>query len=89
MKDGYITVHGLIAKNGKTETAQIIPALAHELQTRINFERGEHYLFSTGMEQGKYPLSKQVPFRRHEKALEKLELLEKGYTLYSWKHTGP
>ncbi|ACT96665.1 tyrosine-type recombinase/integrase [Dyadobacter fermentans] len=56
MPKGYITVHGLIAKNGKTETAQIIPALANELQSRINFERPEHYLFSSDMEQGKFPL---------------------------------
>lgn len=88
MREGYITVHGLIAKNGKTETAQIIPALAHELQNRINFERPDHYLFSADMEPGQFPLSKQVPFRRHEKALRNLGLLEKGYTLYSWKHTG-
>jgi integrase len=88
MREAYITVHGLISKNGKTETAQIIPALAHELQTRLVFQKPDHYLFSTGIMPGKYPLSKQVPFRRHEKALEQLGLLEKGYTLYSWKHTG-
>lgn len=88
MSDAYITVHGLISKNGKTETAQIIPALANELQSRLVFQNPDHYLFSTGIEPGKYPLSEQVPFRRHEKALEKLGLLKKGYTLYSWKHTG-
>lgn len=88
MRDAYITVHGLISKNGKTETAQIIPVLAHELETRLIFQKPDHYLFSTGIKPGKYPLSKQVPFRRHEKALKELGLLEKGYTLYSWKHTG-
>jgi integrase len=88
MRDSYITVHGLISKNGKTETAQIIPALAQELQTRLISQKPDHYLFSTGIKPGKYPLSKQVPFRRHEKALKELGLLEKGYTLYSWKHTG-
>lgn len=88
MRDGYITVHGLISKNGKTETAQIIPALARELESRLIFQKPDHYLFSAGLVPGKFPLSKQVPFRRHEKALEKLGLLQKGYTLYSWKHTG-
>ena len=88
MREAYITVHGLISKNGKTETAQIIPALAQELQTRLVFQNPDHYLFSTGVKPGKYPLSKQVPFRRHERALKELGLLEKGYTLYSWKHTG-
>ena len=88
MREGYITVHGLISKNGKTETAQIIPALANELQTRLELHKLDYYLFSTGITPGKYPLSKQVPFRRHQKALEKLGLLQKGYTLYSWKHTG-
>lgn len=88
MRDSYITVHGLISKNGKTETAQIIPALANELQSRLIFQEPDHYLFSTGIKPGKYELSKQVPFRRHEKALRNLGLLEKGYTLYSWKHTG-
>lgn len=88
MRDGYITVHGLTSKNGKTETAQIIPALANEIQTRLEFQQPDHYLFSTGIKPGKYTLSKQVPFRRHEQVLENLGLLKKGYTLYSWKHTG-
>ena len=88
MQEGYILVHGLMSKSGKTETAQIIPALANELQNRLVFLKPDFYLFSTGMKPGKYPLSKQVPFRRHEKVLEKLGLLQKGYTLYSWKHTG-
>ncbi|MCE7063832.1 site-specific integrase [Dyadobacter sp. CY326] len=88
MQEGYVLVHGLMSKSGKTETAQIIPALAHELQTRMVFMKPDYYLFSAGMKPGKFPLSKQVPFRRHEKVLEKLGLIQKGYTLYSWKHTG-
>ncbi|MEO6285841.1 MAG: site-specific integrase [Dyadobacter sp.] len=88
MQEKYISIHGSISKSGKTETAQIIPALAADLNTYLPMQKPDWFLFSEGMKPGKRGLSKQVPFRRHEKILKNLGLLEKGYTLYSWKHTG-
>jgi integrase len=85
---GYITVHGLISKNGKTETAPIINSLKTEILKRVDFSKPDKYLFSLSMFSGYTECSKQVPFRRHEKVLKHLGLDKKGYTLYSWKHTG-
>lgn len=85
----YIIIRGTISKNGKTETVQIIPPLFSELlKISINDEKQFYYLFGKGLVPSRYVSAKEVAFRRHQKVLKTLGLLESGYTLYSWKHTG-
>jgi len=90
MLSKYITVKGTISKNGKTETAPIIPPLFEHINESklVEGRKPELLLFSAGLKPGLKVSGKQVPFRRHEKALKDLGLDKKGYTLYSWKHTG-
>ncbi|TDE16168.1 tyrosine-type recombinase/integrase [Dyadobacter psychrotolerans] len=89
LNDSYVIIRGEFSKNGKTETVPIIPALMKELK-KLDLEekRQFYYLFGKDMRINKFQLGKQIAFRRHEKVLKKLNLLGKGYTLYSWKHTG-
>jgi integrase len=85
----YILIRGAVSKNGKTETVQIIPPLFEALkQVNIQDEKQFYYLFGKGLTPSKYMTAKEVAFRRHQKVLKHLGLLETGYTLYSWKHTG-
>ncbi|KAA6438574.1 site-specific integrase [Dyadobacter flavalbus] len=86
----YITIKGMISKNGKTETAPIIPPLMKHMDDSgiLKDKKPNLLLFSSGLKPGIKVSGKQVPFRRHEKALKELGLDNKGYTFYSWKHTG-
>lgn len=85
----YILVRGAISKNGKSETVSIISALLAVIDRMELSKRDPFlYLFGKGLIPGKEVSGKQVAFRRHEKILKKLKLDNKGYTLYSWKHTG-
>ncbi|SDF71241.1 Transposase, partial [Dyadobacter soli] len=68
LREAYITVHGLISKNGKTATAQIIPALANELEGRLVFQKPEYYLFSTGIQ----PASIHFRSRNHSGVMKRL-----------------
>ncbi|GAB3938772.1 hypothetical protein GCM10028804_62350 [Larkinella terrae] len=46
------------------------------------------YLFGTGLKPGALVSAENLPYNRHAKALENTGLNNKGYMLYSWKHTG-
>ncbi|MBE9465499.1 tyrosine-type recombinase/integrase [Dyadobacter sp. UP-52] len=89
LQEKYILIRGAISKNGKTETVQMISSLL-ALISKMNLSRYDPflYLFGSGLIPGKVITGKQVAFRRHEKVLKSLQLHKKGYTLYSWKHTG-
>lgn len=84
----YITIHGEISKSGKTETVPIIPPLFNLIGHLQDIPDKTNLIFGKNMLPAAEPSGIQVPFRRHEKALEKLMLDKPGYTLYSWKHTG-
>jgi integrase len=88
LSGNYITISGAVSKSGKNETAQIIMPLRKEIIERVDFSRPEKRIFGVGMRPGYAVCAKQVPFRRHQKVLKACGLELKGYTLYSWKHTG-
>jgi len=89
MNEKYLFVKGEISKNGTSDTLPLIQPILNELS---NFDfraySADLLLFSGNLKPGLNVIGKQVAFRRHEKILKTLKLDNKGYTLYSWKHTG-
>jgi integrase len=81
-----ITVPGEIAKNRKTETVAIIKPL--KVLVDLRGYEGNYYLFGTGLRPAKRTCSENTPLTWHTDALKACGLHGKGYTLYSWKHTG-
>jgi integrase len=80
-----IRVPGRVSKNRKTEHVVIPDAFAPCLEYLYDRGPGE-YLFPSTTRPGE-PYSKAVMYRRHEKVLSALNF-GKGFSLYSWKHTG-
>ena len=80
-----IRIPGRISKNRKTEHVVIPDAFVPCLKYLYDRGPGE-YLFPSRTRPGK-PYSKSVMYRRHEKVLGALNF-GKGFSLYSWKHTG-
>jgi len=86
VKDSYIVVPGEVSKNKKTETIPIIKPL----KELINLQEvdPEYYLFGAGIVPAPGTCSENTPYNWHVDALKECGLGDKGYTLYSWKHTG-
>jgi len=85
-KNLTITIPGEIAKNRKTETVAIINPLLKLID--LNGFPANHYLFGAGLKPAKGQCSENSPLYWHTEALEACNLKGRGYTLYSWKHTG-
>jgi integrase len=83
-----ITVPANIAKNKKATPVNIDPALLKELlPLSLTGLSQELYLFgSTKNITGNKPIGENTPYDRFQRCLFALKLLNKSYTLYSFKH---
>ena len=85
MDEKEIRIPGNVSKNRKTEHVVIPDAFFPDLEHL--YDRGPGaYLFPSKKQPG-HPYGKDVMYRRHEKILDHLNF-GRGFTLYSWKHTG-
>jgi len=84
-----ITVFGQLAKNGKTRIVRINPTL-WQIINEMGFKglNPNLYLFGKKLLTTKFVQPTNEGYNRHVKLLDKLELNDLNYTLYSWRHTG-
>lgn len=80
-----IRIPGKVSKNRKTEHVVIPDAFFPDLEYLYDRGPGE-YLFPSQKRPG-HAYGKDVMYRRHEKVLQALSF-GRGFSLYSWKHTG-
>ena len=80
-----IRIPGKVSKNRKTEHVVIPDAFFPDLEYLYYRGPGE-YLFPSQKRPG-HAYGKDVMYRRHEKVLQALSF-GRGFSLYSWKHTG-
>ncbi len=84
-EDSKIVVRGEVSKNYKTEYVVIpdafLPALEH-----LKHRDPNEWLFPSKRDKSK-PIGYNTMYDRHRKLLKELNF-GKGYTVYSWKHTG-
>jgi integrase len=91
MEKQEIIVPLSVSKNTQNTMPQIIemaPSL-HEMLLNLNIEKyPKHYYLCTKSAEifGKTPINGNLPYKRFRKALSKLDLLDLGYNLYSYKH---
>lgn len=77
------------SKNALERHITLHPAIIDRLRELKEAHSPDTYLFSKGMVPGKTHLdSKKVGQIYRDKVLNKCGILDKEYTLYSWKHTG-
>jgi integrase len=83
-----ITVPASISKNKKSMPVNIDSMLKFELEKlNINKYPNHYYLFgSTEKIIGKTKIGENTPYNRFQRCLEALSLLNKNYTMYSFKH---
>jgi len=83
-----ITVPASIAKNKKALPVNIDPSLVKELkQLKLASYPNSYYLLgSTTMIVAQDRVGENTPYNRFQKCLEETWLLNKNYTLYSFKH---
>ena len=89
LKTKSITIPAEIAKNKKTQSVVMDPAFIKEIEElEISSYQYDNYLFaSSGTIIGSKPVGENTPYDRFMKCLQKLGIADKGYTLYSFKHT--
>lgn len=85
LDDGRIYIPGYISKNKKSEYVAIPDAFLPHLQRYRTFAPND-LLFSSAADASK-PIGENTMYAKHQKILKQLGY-PKGYTLYSWKHTG-
>ncbi len=88
LENDKITVPASIAKNKKSMPVSIDKSLKIEL-VKLNLLEypQDYYLFgSTSTIIGSNRIGENTPYNRFHKCLEELKLLNKNYTLYSFKH---
>lgn len=89
IKEGSIFIAGDRAKNNTGEFIKI-PSV---FQTIINEYKlseypGHYFIFSIDGKPGLEPMGRDFMYDRHKEVLLHLNLINKNYTIYSWKHTG-
>jgi len=82
-----LTVSGSVAKNRKTNTIPLHPILSMLIDEYSSFP-GRFYLCGRHLKPGTYKAGQNAAYEAHREVLEKLNLTDYGYTLYSWRHTG-
>jgi len=85
LEEGYITVYGGDAKNGKTQAVRIPAPLLPDLKEWLSVP-GQQWLFQKST--GKPYTSPQVFRAKHQLIVKGLKGLPARTKLYSWKHTG-
>jgi integrase len=88
LETNTITVPASIAKNKKAIPVNIDGALRLELdELHISEYPADYYLFGSTKEIiGENMIGENTPYNRFHKCLDEVELLNKNYTLYSFKH---
>jgi len=88
LKRNVITVPASIAKNKKSLPVHIDPSLLKELKPlKIATYPDDYYLLgSTSSIVGPDRIGENTPYNKFQKCLEETNLLNKNYTLYSFKH---
>jgi len=88
LKKNVITVPASIAKNKKSLPVHIDPSLLKELKPlKIATYPDTYYLLgSTTSIVGPERIGENTPYNKFQKCLEETNLLNKNYTLYSFKH---
>lgn len=85
LEEREIRMPGDKTKNKKTEFVAVPDVFAPQLEQYYNYPPGA-YLFPSPHDDNK-PIGKSTMYRRHKKILKSMHF-GKGYSLYSWKHTG-
>ena len=88
IKSNTITVPANIAKNKKALPVHIDEALMKELeQLQLSQYPETYYLLgSTSKIVGKQQIGENTPYYRFQRCLKELGLVDKNYTMYSFKH---
>jgi len=82
-----IYVPATISKNKKDAYIEIPRPLLSVFEN-LNKHPKNYYVFGKNAEPSDIQLGKNWMGRMHSEILKKIKLVEKGKTLYSWKHTG-
>ena len=85
----HIRIDRSHSKSGKAKNVIIPDGLETLLQEhRIRDYPREHYVFTTNGKPGPMHVGAVYFYRHHRKLLVELEMTEREYDMYSWKHTG-
>jgi integrase len=89
IRENTIYIPAARAKNNKGEHIPIHEELEALIQAcgLRNYPK-EHFVFTAKQVPGTRPVTATYFYKRHRKFLDKLGMLDKGYTLYGYKHTG-
>jgi len=82
-----VTVVGGVAKNRKTNTVPLHPALLELLKEYQDYP-GKFYICGKHLKPGMYKAGDNAAYEAHKEALAAVGLSDYDYTLYSWRHTG-
>lgn len=88
---GYVQIRAEISKNKKTQTVPIPQTLLKALEESpmfAEFYPDDYFLFGKEGKASKEQVNRDYFYKIHREILEELDLQGKGYSLYSWKHTG-
>lgn len=97
LKTKKIFIPPNVAKNRKAQYVSIPKPLYDVLlELELSDCNGEHHLIgkthfkdkNQSIEPSETPFSTNIMSKRHRNILKKIDLFDKDYTLYSWKHTG-
>jgi integrase len=89
IKENTIFIGGETAKNDIGEHIKI-PSVFNKIIDEYGLRSypDNFYVFSENGNPGETKIKRDFMYEKHKKLLKKLNLHEKDYTIYSWKHTG-
>jgi integrase len=89
IKDGSVFVGGDRAKNNTGEHIKIPKVFQGIInEYKLRDYPSNYFIFGAGGKPGIDPISRDYMYDKHRKVLIHLNLHNKNYSIYSWKHTG-